>query len=447
MAAPAGTLVDQFAHVVNGRDLLVTIVDDTTQNQRFVVARGRKTGRERCFGVDADATHDEVRALCGEESPPPDTEARVRARLLMKVAVERWARSSRAGFFLGWRRRIRSGLLDEEVQGGKIRVRCVTWNQQAKDIMDVSALRTSLLAPDRFHLVHVGAQECERSILNSAVHPRKREWTATLQSCLGPSYAIVASHALQATHGVVFAHATLRPYVCDVRSAAVATGLGVEGAKLGNKGGVGIRVRAGGVDLCFVASHLCAHQAKILERNREFHAISSGLARALAPGFVDDALEGGDRLTKAFDCVMWSGDLNYRVDLERTEADAALAEHALDRLQHKDQLAAAMATGAAFAHYAEAPIRFPPTYKFDRNCDVYDTSEKRRVPSWTDRVLVAAAGGRAQILDYDSVRDLRWSDHRPVAATVALTIDPERRAPAGAPPAGGSEKSEVCRVM
>lgn len=40
-----------------------------------------------------------------------------------------------------------------------------------------------------------------------------------------------------------------------------------------------------------------------------------------------------------------------------------------------------------FRDFIEAPINFPPTYKYDIFSDDYDTSEKNRIPSWTDRVL------------------------------------------------------------
>ena len=60
------------------------------------------------------------------------------------------------------------------------------------------------------------------------------------------------------------------------------------------------------------------------------------------------------------------------------------------RACEQDQLRGEMAAGRAFAGMAEAPITFRPTYKFDRHSldpFGYDSSEKRRVPAWTDRIL------------------------------------------------------------
>ena len=125
-----------------------------------------------------------------------------------------------------------------------------------------------------------------------------------------------------------------------------------------------------------------------------------------------------------------------------------------------------MREGEAFGGYVEAPLTFKPTYKFDslppadatrdaaaaggddpaRDLDVYDSSPKRRVPSYTDRVLLAAKdGAKHAIVDYGSVEDLRSSDHRPVAATLSLSVDADAHATAGG--RLGQHQSQVCAVM
>ena len=41
----------------------------------------------------------------------------------------------------------------------------------------------------------------------------------------------------------------------------------------------------------------------------------------------------------------------------------------------------------AFHGFIEGELTFAPTYKYDSFSDDYDTSEKGRIPAWTDRVM------------------------------------------------------------
>lgn len=63
-----------------------------------------------------------------------------------------------------------------------------------------------------------------------------------------------------------------------------------------------------------------------------------------------------------------------------------------------------------FAGYNEGPLVFRPTYKYDNNSETYDSSEKQRIPSWTDRVLYKGRG--LDLFKYNRA-ELKTSDHRP----------------------------------
>ena len=80
-----------------------------------------------------------------------------------------------------------------------------------------------------------------------------------------------------------------------------------------------------------------------------------------------------------------------RIELSNEEVRPKIAAGEWRSLLPADQLMISQRSGAAFGNFQEAPITFQPTYKYDAGTSVYDTSEKARVPSWTDRVLYRPA--------------------------------------------------------
>ncbi len=47
----------------------------------------------------------------------------------------------------------------------------------------------------------------------------------------------------------------------------------------------------------------------------------------------------------------------------------------------------------------------------------YDSSDKQRIPSWTDRILFRAKVEQSlSLLSYSASMDTNWSDHKPVYA-------------------------------
>lgn len=68
------------------------------------------------------------------------------------------------------------------------------------------------------------------------------------------------------------------------------------------------------------------------------------------------------------DMVVFLGDFNYRLfGITYDEARDFVSQRSFDWLREKDQLRAEMKAGKVFQGMREALIRFPPTYKFERN--------------------------------------------------------------------------------
>lgn len=79
----------------------------------------------------------------------------------------------------------------------------------------------------------------------------------------------------------------------------------------------------------------------------------------------------------------------------------------------------------AFKNFLEGRITFEPTYKYDINTDNYDTSDKCRIPSYTDRILYRTRQkGGVSCSYYDAIKELKLSDHRPVFGLYECAIRP-----------------------
>lgn len=122
-------------------------------------------------------------------------------------------------------------------------------------------------------------------------------------------------------------------------------------------------------------------------------------------------------------CII-NGDLNYRIDgLPRDDVTAAIQAGDLKKLIEHDQLSQTRHRNPAFIlrAFQEEPLTFDPTYKYDIGTNKYDTSEKRRVPAWCDRILYKGTGDRIQQTEYRRY-ELKTSDHRPVSGRFVVRI-------------------------
>ncbi|OBT51516.1 hypothetical protein VE04_07706 [Pseudogymnoascus sp. 24MN13] len=213
-------------------------------------------------------------------------------------------------------------------------------------------------------------------------------------------------------------------------------GLGI--SSMGNKGGVGLRftyadAKSGGeTELTFVAAHLAAMEWDWERRNEDWKNIVRRL--------VFTPADGGEGRNAA----------RARVGSEEApllgEGESAngiykptshFPRHYSHLFKH-DQLTRERLAGRTFHGLSEAPITFPPTYKFDEG--PYLTADEdtkawawasHRWPSWTDRVLFLEApkwmerkdgNAKIEVQNYEPLPLFKTSDHRAVLLSVKVPL-------------------------
>ena len=254
---------------------------------------------------------------------------------------------------------------------------------------------------------------------------RRKECRARLEACLqsmhGEKYVEVGVEQMFGVFLLVYVRAAIAGLVGGVCHVEVRTGFGSDslGVKAGNKGGVAVRLDVNGASLCIINSHLPAGQSHPEERNATYGEVLKGLAA----GFAGHVRGGPYPAPLSHDLLIWLGDLNYRVERPNDEVRRLIAAGEWSPLLQNDQLKTAQRDGLAFEDFVEAPIKFQPTYKYDAGTSVYDTSEKARTPSWTDRVLWRPKHGSVQALAYTCSQRITCSDHKPVAALLLWSPD------------------------
>lgn len=261
-----------------------------------------------------------------------------------------------------------------------------------------------------------------------------QRWITTIEKVLKPAgYLIVAGSSLVGLLECI----AVRSQACirHVQTASIKTGFG---GLYGNKGSVMTRMLINDTSVCFLNCHLAAGHEKVQERNGDLESILKSAPFNPIRGLNHPRwfINGGDGSNVMdHEVLVLFGDLNYRVDLDRRE----LVEHLEGGCHHStlpDQLKiekqkASLNGGVTsmLPIFIEAPIKFPPTYRYDRGSDRFDTSDKQRIPAWCDRILVSRYGMRGPahstqsfltISGYDSIRQMRLSDHRPIHGTVEL---------------------------
>lgn len=271
-------------------------------------------------------------------------------------------------------------------------------------------------------ILFIGLQEVDMSA--TAVLKEQTEsrifWDQTLKSILNTktdnnnnsenklNYVLVNSRQLVGIYSALFINQKYnKPDILKEIYNSV-EGVGVMG--LGNKGAVGIRMEIHKTTFCFINAHLSPHKSNVERRNQNYSDILKRMT------FNDRKY-----LPENHDYLFWIGDLNYRVNMEYAEAIQSVKMQDYKTLIQNDQLIIEKAKNEAFQIFDEAEINFPCTFRYNVGTDIFDTSEKKRVPSYTDRILWKK-NDAIKNLNYTSFNEVRLSDHKPVSALFEVPV-------------------------
>ncbi|CAL5226967.1 g9852 [Coccomyxa viridis] len=330
------------------------------------------------------------------------------------------------------------------VERHEMEVACITWNvNEARPDPSTGLHRWVIDLAKEASMFVVALQEIESgggslalAAAKDALLTKQQErgnanaqaWNSAIQSAVGEGWQRLGLRQLSGMLVLVYIRSDLLAHTGEVSTASIACGVLGMG---GNKGAVAVSFSLYRRRIAFVCSHFAAHQNMVEARNANYATICRHLCfgkRGAANVEPDVSSAGGNRADKArhaadtidngsdsddetppepkllrgqglkeMDMLVWLGDFNYRVDAEYAEAKGLVRRNDLSLLLSKDQLKLEMAAGRTFVHLQEAPITFRPTYKFDKHSQEpldYDSSEKRRVPAWTDRILFRGSQAR-----------------------------------------------------
>ncbi|XP_027965033.1 inositol polyphosphate 5-phosphatase K isoform X5 [Eumetopias jubatus] len=322
-----------------------------------------------------------------------------------------------------------------EPRGKTLSIHVVTWNVASAapplDLGDLLQLNKDNLNLDMYV---IGLQEMNCGIMSLLSDTAFEDpWSSFFMDVLSPlSFVKVSSVRMQGLLLLFFAKHQHLPFVQILSTKSTPTGLF---GYWGNKGGVTICLKLYGYYVSIINCHLPPHMANNDQRLEHFDRILE--MQNFEGQDIPNILE--------HDFILWFGDMNFRIDdFGLHFVRESIKNRCYSDLWEKDQLSIAKRHDPLLREFQEGPLLFPPTYKFDKNSNNYDTSEKKRKPAWTDRILwrlkrqpqanppiqrLPAPHFCLSLRSYVSHMMYCISDHKPVTSTFDLELKPLASAP------------------
>ena len=282
--------------------------------------------------------------------------------------------------------------------------------------------------PNGFDIYVLGFEEVG-PFVPIACLAKQEELSNELRSYFGDGYKVITDKSMLAIKLFIAVKETISEDVVPTECFLVPTGAD---GQYGNKGAVAVSVNMFKSKILFICSHFAPHKSAVQERNQNYKDIIAKIAE----------YSNGVSPLDSHNYIMWFGDLNYRINMSYHEAKRYAMSGRLKELKVYDQLLNEKSAMRVFNGFFEEEINFPPTYKFDKQSLNYDTSKKKRIPSYTDRILFYAKSRKTiSVSNYSSEMSVLISDHRPVIANAKITIVEKPK-----PIINNEQRSVVCRI-
>ena len=326
---------------------------------------------------------------------------------------------------------------------------CMTYNLHGESLNlgQISHLLT--LHKNRSCDIYViSTQESQRSILMNLFFWDKSKFEEDLARFFGKDYVRLKTETLGGIHLIIFIKKIHKNYIMNYYKEYIKTGFY---GLLGNKGAVGIGFKLYNISFLIINCHLCHGFDNVLYRNDDFDYIKKNIHPNLYK----------------YDIVIWMGDFNYRVNKTIEEAEEFIQKKEELKLIEYDQMNYEIKNyNLKCAGFKEGKINFLPTYKYsDDDSNILVCDSKDHIPSWTDRILYYINDNKfhlieeeinndkykdkdsidydsekeeedknndninkeniepsVQLIYYNSMQDMLFSDHKPVFAYFNINI-------------------------
>lgn len=354
-----------------------------------------------------------------------ETNRSISSSMLLNTLTNKGARNRNMSYLSGGVRSSGSLVgkdeLDSHLPERRLKIFVATWNMH--EDKEIPENLDDLLLPEDCEYMQdiyvIGSQEsC----------PDIPEWEIRLQETLGPTHVLLHSASHGVLHCAIYVRRDLIWFCSPVEESRVTTR---PGSQFKTKGAIAVSFNFFGTSFIFIVSHFTSGDENMKDRILDYEKTLKGISlpEKVPPTRKFNILTSD--FTTRFDCVFWCGDFNFRLAENKARVEGWIEQLRNGNkddynilLQH-DQLNKAMTRNDIFKGFQEGTIRFLPTYKFDLGEDVFDTSPKARVPSYTDRVLFKCRRpSDVSLVHYSCCEEIKTSDHRPVYALFEAAVRP-----------------------